>query len=199
MPIPTRAYDRSLNAEIERLLYQVDVVCQDAEGLLNGLDQQQVNWSPAPGSWSIAQNLQHLNLTNKFFLANLEKVVAYGRAAGRLAGGPYSYSLLSRWMLKIVQPPAKTKFKAPKSFQPQQEIGLEALHATWTQSHDTLRELIQASNGLDLVGIKVASPVTSLLKYNLGMAFWIITAHDRRHLAQAREVRNHSAFPRAVS
>ena len=65
----------------------------------------------------------------------------------------------------------------------------------WEASHARLEEVVRQADGLDLERIKVPSPVTNLIKYNLGMAFWIQTAHDRRHLWQAREVRNHPGFP----
>jgi hypothetical protein len=56
------------------------------------------------------------------------------------------------------------------------------------------RQLEQAS-GLDLAYIKVPAPEAPPLRFNLKFTFAWIAAHERRHLWQARQVRNHAAFP----
>jgi hypothetical protein len=72
---------------------------------------------------------------------------------------------------------------------------MQDLTAEWERTHDQFADLLKDANGLDLARIKVTSPALRLLKYGLGMGFWIWTAHDRRHLWQAREVRNAAGFP----
>jgi hypothetical protein len=195
MPLPARSYDRATNAELERILYQISVIRQECEGLLNGISNQQFNWSPAPGAWSIGQCLDHLNVTNKLFIPIFEEGIRKGRQEGKLSDGPYSYSWLSRYMFNAMQPPVKRKSTAPKAFQPGDKKDISEVLSAWNATHDRVTEIVRDANGIDLQRIKVPSPVTSLIKYNLGMAFWIQTAHDRRHLWQAREVRNHPAFP----
>jgi len=195
MPIPPREYDRTINPEIERLLYQLQVVREDAEGVLAGLADNQFNWAPPDGRWSVAQCLDHLNVTNAQFLPALRSVIEKGMAEKRLHDGPYAYGFVSRYLYRMMGPPPKRKFKAPKKFQPAPRRSLPEALAEWSRTHAEMEELIRASNGLDLARIKAPSPVTSLIKYNLGMAFWIMMAHDRRHIYQAREVRNLPAFP----
>ena len=196
MPLPTRAYDRTLNAELERLIGQISVIKQDAEGLLHGLSDAQFNWSPGDGQWSIAQCIDHLNVSNRQFSKLLEDGVARGRAAGQLSDGPYSYSFLSRAFLRLNEPPVKRKFKAPGAFRPSSgPLSPERVVPDFFALHDRLIEIIQSANGLDLAAIKVPSPVTRLLKFNLGMMFWILAAHDRRHLWQVRQIRGNPGFP----
>jgi len=196
MPLPARTYDRTVNAEIERILYQISVVRQECDGLMDGLDNDRFNWSPGAGTWSIAQCIDHLNVTNRLYIPIFEEGVRKGRANGVLGEGPYSYSWLSRYMFRVMQPPVKNRFRAPKQFHPAPQRTIEEVLPEWEATHTSLEKVVADSQGLDLQRIKVPSPVTSLLKFNLGMAFWIQTAHDRRHLWQAREVRNHSRFPR---
>ncbi len=195
MPLPKRSYDRTVNAEIERLLYQVSVVRQDAEGLLWGLSEDQFNWIPPSRGWSMAQCFAHLNITNQLLINNIETAIGYGRARGIVGDGPFTYGFLSRWLLRSLQPTSKRKLKAPAKFHPKPGKDMKTILSEWESTHARLSELIRQSDGLDLAKVKVVSPVTSLLKYGLGMAFWIGSTHDRRHLAQAREIRNTKGFP----
>ena len=59
---------------------------------------------------------------------------------------------------------------------------------------DQLGERVRRADGLDLKRIRVVSPVTRLLRLPLGAYFQFVIAHDRRHLWQARQVRNAPGF-----
>jgi hypothetical protein len=52
---------------------------------------------------------------------------------------------------------------------------------------------------VDLNRIKVRSPITPLVRFNLGDALTLQVVHAQRHLAQARRVREHAEFPQAES
>ncbi len=196
MPIPVREYDRTLNSEVERLQYQVTVVLQEAEGLVQGLSTRQFNWSPAPKSWSILQCLDHLNTVDQLWLNGLKAAVQRGKSDGALHPGPYSYGWLGRFFLRLIQPDSKRKFKAPAAYQPQANPDPQAVLSKWNQIHAETGKLLGEANGVDLSGIKVAMPGLKWIKLNLGIGFWVMTAHDRRHLQQMREVRNHPGFPK---
>ena len=56
---------------------------------------------------------------------------------------------------------------------------------------------LEDAHGLDLRRARVVSPITRLLRLNLGAAFALIASHNRRHLWQARQVREHPSFPHA--
>lgn len=200
MPLPVRAEGRRVNPEIERLLYQVDVIVQDAEGLVDKVSTEQFNWSPGQGRWSLAENLDHLNVTNGLMMATFSAAITKARAEGRLGSGPFTYGFVSRWFYRRIQPPVRTRFIAPKKFQPRIPAGKpadpEQVMEEFRASHTRMRDLLISADGLDLASVKVVSPAMSLLRYELGMGFWIMCGHDRRHLWQARNVRNHANFPK---
>ena len=50
--------------DLQELIDALEAVEQDAERIVAPLDDEQFNWSQAPGSWSIAQCLDHLNAAN---------------------------------------------------------------------------------------------------------------------------------------
>ncbi len=195
-PLPERKYDRGLNSEIERLLYQVSIIKMDAQGLAGELNDAQFNWTPAPARWSMAQCFDHLNITNRKWLPFFEESIQEGRARGALHGGPYSYGFLSRMFLRVVEPPARFKAKAPKGFQPETSHRLDKVMPEFVALHERVEGLLQSASGLDLASIKVQSAFSKRIRYSLGMGFWILTAHDRRHIWQARQLRNDPNFPK---
>ena len=195
MPIPVREASRAYNPEIERLLYQVQVILEEAEGLVQGLSEEQFRWTPQPGSWSIAQCIDHLNVANRGFLKNMAETIEQAKAEGKLGDGPYVDGFLARWLHRTMMPPVKRRFKAPKQFTPQPDRSMTEILQEWDATHRQFEELLKSASGVDLAKNKVRSPAANWLKYNLGMAFWIWTAHDKRHLWQARNVRNDKRFP----
>jgi hypothetical protein len=198
MSLPPRPYDRSVNSEIERLLYQVSVIQMDARGLAGGLTHQQFNWRPEPGVWSVGQCFDHLNAYHRRWLPLLEEAIERGRAQGLLHPGPYSYGFLSRWFLANMEPPAKRKFKAPRSLEPPPECQPEVVMPEFLALHERFEKLLRAADGLDLARIRVRSPVTRWIRHSLGGSFWLLAAHDRRHIYQAREVCKAPGFPATV-
>jgi hypothetical protein len=195
MPLPIRAESKPLNPEIERILYQIQVIVEEAEGLVQGVGEDAFNWRPEPGRWSIAQNLQHLNVTGGLMLDAIEATTARARQQGKLSDGPYSYGFLARWFHRLIQPPVRRRFRAPKKFEPGPRPEMAKTLADWVALHERARKAAESASGVDLAAVKVASPASRLVKYELGMAFWILTGHERRHLWQARNVRNAPGFP----
>jgi hypothetical protein len=196
MSLPEREYDRSLNSEIERILYQLEVVREDAKGLVAGLSEAQFNWSPDAGQWSVGQCLEHLNLTARRSLPLFEQAVDKGLEQGIRSNGPYAYGYLSRFFLRVLEPPVRMRVKAPKGFQPVSALVPEKVMTEFDESHEFAQSLAKKANGLDLARIRVPSAFSKLVKYNLGMAFWILAAHDRRHIWQARQFMADDRFPK---
>lgn len=196
MPIPPRAPDNKLNPEVERLVYQLKVIRQEAEGLVVDMGTEQLNWRPAPDRWSVAECFAHLNAVNRKMAENIEKSVTRGRQANQVSKGPFTYGFLARMFHRMMEPPVKRKFKTPSAFLAAAGQPWAQIDADWKATHDRIDDLLQRANGLDLTRIKAQSPASRWITYPLGIAFWIHAAHDRRHLWQAREVINHARFPR---
>jgi hypothetical protein len=55
--------------------------------------------------------------------------------------------------------------------------------------------LAELAKGLDLVRVKVRSPISRFIRFSLGITLAQQAAHERRHLEQARRVRENPAFP----
>jgi len=185
-----------MDAAIEGLLLQLLAVDQDIPGLAGGLSPARFNWRPAANRWSIGQCLEHLNLTTERYVPALRKAVSDARAKGLVRGGPYSLGWFERWFLKGMEPPPRWRTRTGKAFIAAGELDpattVQRAHAL----HQDLAGCIRDAEGLDLQKIRVKSQFGPVW-FSLNGTFAIMLAHERRHLWQAREVRNDRAFPPA--
>jgi hypothetical protein len=171
----------------------------EAARLCDGLSAGQFNWKPGPGRWSVAGCLGHLNVSAELFCAAIEAAIDRGRARGQVGSGPFRYGLLSRWLLRSLEPPARSRYKTPRKFYP--PVGVEHGVAETINGFLTAGrrwdECLDRANGLDLAHVKVPSPAVPLLRFQLGALFAGQAAHERRHLWQAQQVKAVSGFPLA--
>ncbi len=175
-----------------------------AEALVLGLSNQQFNWRAEPGRWSIAQCLSHLNVINGLDLTPLREGIRAGRARNLTGPGPFTYGLISRKFVASMEPPVTRKFKAPAAYVPPPEADLARTIGEYRRISEEVRQLAEASAGLDLTKVKISMPalpaiLRAFVKMPLGARFSLLTAHDRRHLWQADQVRQHPAFPHSHS
>jgi hypothetical protein len=177
-----------LAPELDAFRIGFEQLAEEADALTATMSNDQFNWRPPSGGWSVAQCIDHLNVTARVYLPKLDEGIAEAIRRGLYGGGPFQYNWLGRLMVGSVAPPPRFRVKAPKDFQPaparpRQET-LAAFRAYQVQFIDRLRQ----ANGLDLARARVQSPAASFLRIPLGSAFAMMVAHERRHLLQARNV-----------
>lgn len=191
----TTHVDEPLVADLQDYGQQIEAVDEDARDLLAGLSEAHVNWRATPAHWSIAECLDHLTVTNRELMERIEAAIKDARSRGLTGRGPFRYGIIGNMIVHSMEPPAKMKFKAPKIFKPRPDQSLEMVARDFFATQNELRRLITEANGINLARVKVTSPVTKLIKLSLGQAFGLIATHERRHLWQARQVRENPAFP----
>lgn len=153
------------------------------------------NWRPAPERWSIGECFAHLNLTAAAFVPAIDRAIADARARGLRGDGPFVYPLLERWFVGATEPPPRRRFPARKAYRPAPGLDPDAVMTAFAGWQDRLAERVAAADGLDLRRVRQRSPIVPLVKWTLGGMFAIVLAHERRHIWQAREVRNDRRFP----
>lgn len=178
------------------MLDQLDAIKRDGEAIASGLSDAQLNWHPAPERWSIADCLQHLNVGVSKTIPAFDTAIANGRAKGRTATGPFKYGWFARLVAGSMEPPPKFRMKTP----PMMRVPLTATYRAadllpeFARVRDQLASRVRQADGLDLARVRTISPVNRLLRLPLGAYFQFILAHERRHLWQARQVRNSPGF-----
>lgn len=182
-------------AEIESYQDQLLSIRQDATGLMSGLSDAQFNWQPEPGRWSMSGCFDHLNLSAaNLFMPSIDAAIATARAQNLKSTGPFVYSAFERWCVKTNDAPAGMRFRAPKRVQPMPGKPVDEVRAEFLRWQDELGTRLMEADGLDLQRAKHKSPIP-LVKWSLGAYFQLMLAHERRHVWQARLVRQNPAFP----
>ena len=107
----------AIDSELGMLVMEIEANVSHAETITHGLTNDQFNWRPEPGRWSIAECLVHLNIVGGGDLAPIRASIAKGRAQNRTGEGPFEYDLLAKKFVAMTDLPVKSKYKAPKGYQ----------------------------------------------------------------------------------
>ena len=177
--------------EFEDLGRQFRLIKSDANTLIAGLSQPAFNWHRESAAWSIGQCLEHLNVTARAYLPRLDESIERARRQRCLGPGPYRYGRLQMWFVQSMEPPVKRRFTASKVFRPQSvQLPLAETLNAFLSCQDEIAVRLQGARAIDLRRATVRSPVIPLVRFSLGIAFAMIAAHERRHMWQARQVRD---------
>lgn len=179
MPLPELELYRNQFAQIQ----------SDAQELTSGLDELRFNWRPAPGAWSIEECLYHLILVGQWEVRAIERAIEQGRRRGLTASGPFEYSAVDRFVVDQTEPPVRNPMPAPERFVPVHGQPVTAILPTFLHVQSQFLGLVDQSENLDLRRIKVDTPISRFFRLSLGTVFAQAAAHNRRHLWQARRVR----------
>jgi len=179
----------TLVPELEKLRQEAEAASAQARSLCEGLAEEQLGWREKPGRWSIAENLIHLETTTQVMLPNLDRAIDDARCRGLLSNGPFRLGLLGKFYLWYVEPPPPIRLPAPPMLRPLLEgPALEAL-PRFLRSQELMLERLERANGIDIARARFISPMASYIRMSLYALFAVFTAHERRHLWQAGNVR----------
>lgn len=176
---------------------ELEAAGEEAEELAGGLARERLRWRPAPERWSIAECLDHLVRTGEAYLEAMDTTIGEARRDSHDGGGSYRPSLVGRWLVRVLEPPPGLRVRAPRIIRPRtaDAEGADDPLAAFLGLRPRFRRRLEAADGLDLGRIRMSSPFFSFVRFDLGSAFRIVAAHERRHLWQARQVRRAEGFP----
>ena len=181
---------------LETIVSAAEENSKAARELVSGLSSAQLNWKPAPEKWSIAQCLDHLAVTSRGFDGYFSDALVRGRKKWPVSKGPaYRPSFMGGWLIKLVHPETGRNLTAPKIFRPAESSNIDEPLEKFLKQQERFIEFVRETNGVDYNKTRLRSPVTPLMRYSLADAFVVTVVHGRRHLAQARRVRETSGFP----
>lgn len=162
---------------------------QDAQRLIAGLSATEGTWQSAPGSWSVAECLDHLAVSNRVYLAAMVPAAAWARTSGRRRRGPARPGLFGGWFARSLEPPVIRKQRAPRKIVPRQSPPLADAVTAFFDSHREVVEFLRTNGDLDLAGARFPNPFIPGVRFSLATGVHVLAGHERRHLWQAWNVR----------
>jgi hypothetical protein len=170
---------------LAQLLVELDRIEPRTRVAVTGLPESKFREAPPDGGWSVAQVFEHLCLANRSYLDGplpraVERAVAQGPS--HRAWKP---SWMGGWLTRSLVEGAKPT-RAPRLYR----VGTPRANVVdeFLRSVGEVRALHERADGHDLL-VGMASPVTPIVRMNLGDAFRILVVHSHRHLAQAERTR----------
>lgn len=190
--IPQRAADLDgVLAEIEKQDHEVDA-------LFASVSSEAAVWRPDATRWSVTGHLVHLGIVNEAYVGAIAECARRALDRGTHAprsDGPYGHPWIARRFVGMMEPPVKRRMRTFRSMVPEPSVGPADALVGFRAHQRKLREVVEASRGLDLGKLRFGSPFLPILRFSLGTGFEVVLAHNRRHLWLMRELIGHDDFP----
>ncbi|HEY3112780.1 MAG TPA: DinB family protein [Gemmatimonadaceae bacterium] len=176
-----------------RLFEELYAADERATALAKTLTPRQLNWTPAPGVWSIGQCLEHLYVTNEVYLGPMSTSLE-GRQQAVVQD--ITPGWFGRWFIRnFIEPSSKVRrVRAPRKVRPGAQVEPSILDRFLNSNHRA-RELVHRARNYDVNGIRFKNPFIPVIRFTVGTGLEILSKHQRRHLLQAERIREALEFP----
>jgi hypothetical protein len=181
----------TLPPDLSALIDRLSELEGEARALASGLNEKQGASQPAPGSWSIAECLDHLAVTNAVYLEAMRPAALRASDQQRLRRGPALPGVFGRLFVKSLEPPVRSflRTKAPPSVRPKVGCTASDALAGFISAQADVAGFVRRYAHIDLAGTRFQNPFVSGLRLSLATGLHAIVAHERRHLWQCRQIR----------
>ena len=179
-----------MNPWLEERAREVRASSEAITKLRAELSYLQLGWRPPDGGWSIAQVFEHLIISDVSYLERMRELVEHGKRGNT----PWKPTFGGGLLIKTVSPTSKRKSRAPRIYRPPAEPRAHVVEA-YLALRTTFLDIIARADGVDLRRNRMVSPVTPLIRPNLGDAIMVLTVHTQRHLLQIERIRANPGFP----
>lgn len=183
------------DSDLGAVLAEGRLVADETARAFGRLSDEQVNWKPGAGEWSIGQCFDHLIISNRPYFRIIEEVREGRRRRRGLERVPLFPRFFGKLVINTLRPDSGRKAKARPAFHPSSSHIDPGIVASFLEQQDRLLRLMEATGGLDLDRIMITSPVIRFVTYSLMDAYRIIVVHEQNHFVQARRVMESSGFP----
>lgn len=158
--------------------------------LTSSLTEAQFHAPSRTGGWSVSYCIEHLTLVGLAYLPLWDAALREAARQKRRADPSFPYAWWQRRILLYAQNPAKLRRKTTTPFEPCSRRSIKDAVARFLIMHGELARRVNGGDGLDVSRSRIKSPCVPSFRYPLSFSFDLALAHERRHLAQAWQVRH---------
>lgn len=166
------------------LVSALNVASDDVRQFFSGLSDERLNRKPDENSWSVAQCLEHLIISNELYFSKFDRVI----------DGSYQNTFLEKFsplsgmwgalLIKALKSDSQ-KAKTIAEAKPSDDLYRQIVER-FIAHQRILIGYIDALDETDWKKVKFTSPFLSIATYDLHNTFRIIVEHERRHIRQAK-------------
>ncbi|HXI12163.1 MAG TPA: DinB family protein [Thermoanaerobaculia bacterium] len=180
---------RVLSPQLAQLRLELEQAAHQAIAISKGLTPEQLAQRPQPARWSIADCLTHLNITSKEYVTLLSAAIEGAPQNIPPSARPFKIGLMGKLFKWTLEPPPRFRIRTPAKCQPIALPPQDNALFVFLNLQQQLTAIVEKADGVAIDHIKVQSPFSRRMKYNVFAALNIVMAHERRHLWQAEQVR----------
>lgn len=178
----TKYYSNSLLNELQ---HQVRGMIEEATRLRNE-DPGFLLEQPAPGKWSVAQVLQHLNSYGNYYLPAITRGMEKNRSAKLFFKTGWLGNYFTKLMQATPQGTVKNKMQSPRDHRPEAMPDWLPVIGTFLSQQQQLLELLEKAKLKDIGSIRIPISISRVIRLKLGDTFRFLIAHQQRHFIQLR-------------
>ena len=183
-----------INDQLQRILIELDAATERLHRLTSGMPERTWAARPTEGAWSVAEGVEHLNLTSRAFVPLLQEAVARaGRLEAGAGAGAYRRDLMG-WIIGLSSGPMIRlgsrrlgRIRTTPPFVPSAVPRLDSTLAEFDELQDQVRRIVRDADGRAIDAVKIVSPFDRRVSYSAYSALVIIPRHQVRHIEQAED------------
>jgi uncharacterized damage-inducible protein DinB len=171
----------SLQADVRQVLLEAEQLKQHPFLLL----QKQ----PTPGSWSVAQVLEHLNIYARYYIGAIEQRIHLNKSAAQTDFNP---GWLGNYFTRLMKPQEgntiSKKMKAPKTALPSSQPSAQQMLDEFIRHQHNLLNLLEIAKTVNLGYVRIPTSLSKFITLKLGDTFRFFIAHEQRHFVQIHNI-----------
>ena len=173
-----------MHPQLTSALGRLDAAAQDLRQAATRVPPPLQARKPASDRWSINEVLEHVSMVEQLFLKTLIAGIESAKASGPAVEVDEPPMLSDQ--LKDVVEDRTTRRNAPEHVHPSGNVAAEAALHTIAAGHAKLRDALQAAP--DVALSRVTHDHRAFGTLNIYQWVDFLAGHERRHLAQVREI-----------
>lgn len=148
--------------------------------------EEELNWRPGEGRWSVLECLEHLNLYGDYYLPEIERAI---RESKHPSESHFKSGIMGNYFAKTMLPGAKVK--KMKTFKNKNPLGSKLGRSTvnrFIEQQQKMLELLAGATKVSLTNTQTGTSISSYIRLKLGDTLRVVIYHNQRHVVQAKRV-----------
>ena len=180
--------------DVGGVVKELESVSEDVKGSFDSLSPEQLNWRPAPDSWSVAQCLDHLIKSNEEFYPELDGLAAGTRKNTLWQNWSPLSSIAGRFLVSTLKKDG-SKVKTNQKMTPPSSIAPDIIDR-FLQHQSEFAAKIRSTGGSEWRKVVLTSPFVKIMTYRMDVGLQALIEHEKRHVRQAKRIVATEGFPK---